>query len=617
MDWPVLLEIPFRLALMLAGLLGPGTMLLRALRLPWSLAAAFASSAAILYALVLLFAGTGVPFSLSTLAAGLAAVALGLRAVKARPAAAGLSSSFSCFIRLRAWLPLYLAFWAIVAWRLLAQPLSGPDVNFRWSWLAEQMLRFGTLDFYPPRSGADFSRYFWAESIPPEVAGLYAWAYACAGSTHALWTSPVVALQLLGLHEMIWRLGSRWGGDLVARRAVLLAAACPLLTWSVVIGQETGLTALALVGAAWCLHHLRVEHGRGWIVLAGVFAVVGAGTREYGPVLAGIIVAAAAAATPLPRSRLALLAAVALPLALAWPVRVFVLTGNPVYSLGLGGLVPVNVNFADWNDLFRAGNRFDVASAGTWLVLGRYTLLWAFPAVIGSFAIIVLLLQRLPEARPIAWLVVPVLVLWFISIFYTAGGLFYSLRVLSPALALLTVVAAYSIGLFVPTGGMAALVSLILVCLVGESLPKTLVLPENPYRVPWRAWAGAAGNLGAAVRAENQALLAKLKPLTGRNRVITDNAGLPRVLEGIGTEALPLWTPDVAWLFDSRLPAEEIARRWQRSGLHYVVLTKSKPTGEFIRTHARWRAPYFTVKMLSETDSHMILEVTASAANHP
>jgi len=615
MDWPVLLETPFRLALMLSGLVLPGSMLLRAVRLPWSLAAAFAASAAILYALVLLFACSSVSISLYTLAGGLALVTLGLRAIKARPPATELSSSFSCFTRMRGWLPLYLAFWTVVAWRLLAQPLSGPDVNFRWSWLAEQMLRFGTLDFYPPRSGADFVRYFWAESIPPGVASLYAWAYACAGSNQALWTTPVVVLQLLGLHEMIWRLGSRWGGELVARRAVLLAAACPLLTWSVVIGQETGLTALALVGAAWCVHHLRVDHGRGWIVLAATFAVVGAGAREYGPALAAVVVAAAA--TTLPRKRVALLAALAVPLALAWPLRVFLLTGNPVYSLGLGGLVPVNVNFSDWNDLFRAGNRFDVWSAGTWWALGRYALLWAFPAVLGAFALVALLIQRLPEARPMAWLVVPIAILWFASVFYTAGGLFYSLRVLSPALALLSVVAAYSLGLFVPGGSMTTLVSVVLAGLVVESLPKTLVLPENPYRVPWRQWTGAGGNLDAAVQAENQALLAKLRPLPGRARVITDNAGLPRVLEEIGTETVPLWTPDVAWLFDSHRPAKEIAERWQRTGLRYLVLTKSKPTEEFIRTHARWRAPYFKVKMLLDTDSHMVLEVTASSEEAP
>src|SRR5476651_81982 len=204
MDWSTLLLTVLRLALLLAGLIVPGSILLRVLRLPWSLAAAFVTSSAMLYAVVLLFACTGVPISLLTLAGALGVLALAGRLIPVRRTSTELTSSFSCFTRMGWWLPLYLAFWAIVGYRLVWQPLSGPDVYFRWSWLAEQMLQFGSLDFYPPRTGADFLRYYWAESIPPGVASLYAWAYGCGGSTNALWTSPVIALQLLSLHEVIW-----------------------------------------------------------------------------------------------------------------------------------------------------------------------------------------------------------------------------------------------------------------------------------------------------------------------------------------------------------------------------------------------------------------------------
>jgi len=38
--------------------------------------------------------------------------------------------------------------------------------------------------------------------------------------------------------------------------------------------------------------------------------------------------------------------------------------------------------------------------------------------------------------------------LWLVSVAYTAGGLFYSLRVLSPALTLLAVVGGYAFQLF-------------------------------------------------------------------------------------------------------------------------------------------------------------------------
>lgn len=146
------------------------------------------------------------------------------------------------FSGLGGWWPLYLLFWGIVLFRAVEQPLSGPDVDFRWSWLARQMLQTGTLDFYPPHRAADFAADFWPESIPPGIAGLYAWAYACAGEFTAMWTAPVVLLQFWALHELLWRLGHTIGG------ATIAGAACPLLNWSLFIGQETGLTTVALLG---------------------------------------------------------------------------------------------------------------------------------------------------------------------------------------------------------------------------------------------------------------------------------------------------------------------------------------------------------------------------------
>jgi hypothetical protein len=84
MHLPVFIEIPLRLGLLLTGLLLPGTMLLRALRLPWSLAAAFVASSAALYVVILILACTGGPISLATLAAALGLVSLAARLVPAR-----------------------------------------------------------------------------------------------------------------------------------------------------------------------------------------------------------------------------------------------------------------------------------------------------------------------------------------------------------------------------------------------------------------------------------------------------------------------------------------------------------------------------------------------------
>lgn len=609
MHLPVQVEIALRLALLLTGLLLPGSMLLRALRLPWSLAAAFAASAAALYVVVLSFAWTGAVISLVTLAAALGLVMLLAGLVPVRASSTQISSSFACLRQMGWWALLYGAFWLIVVYRLGFHPLDGPDVTFRWSWLAERMLQFGSLDFYPPRSGGDFVRYFWAESIPPGIAGLYAWAYACAGSKQALWTSPVVALQLLALHELIWRLANRWGGEIVARRAVLLAAACPLLTWSVIMGQETGLTALAVTGIVWSLHHLRDENGDRWAVLMGIFAIAATSTREYGAVFP-----VAALATTLwqraPRRQVWLVAGVALPVALAWPVRVWVLTGNPFYSLNVAGIFSTNSVFTAWNDTLRGPLSHALGAGENWLSLARYLVLWALPAVVGLVALVMLLAQRLREARIAAIFVALAGALWLVSVAYTAGGLFYSLRVLSPAFALLAVVAGYGLGFWVQhpaaTRYLAAGVALVLV----ESLPKTLVLPENPYRAKMSDWPLAAQQVPRQAQAWDRELLAKLQVLPERRRILSDGVGTPRLFAQIGTEAVPLWSPDVAWLFDEKLPPADVARRWRKSGLRYLVLGKAGPTASFMQTRARWRAPYFTLKTVAETETQVILEAT-------
>ena len=88
---------------------------------------------------------------------------------------------------------------------------------------------------------------------------------------------------------------------------------------------------------------------------------------------------------------------------------------------------------------------------------------------------------------------------------------------------------------------------------------------------------------------------------------------MPRVFAAIDTTVAPLWSPEVSWLFDDKLKPEAVAQRWQKSDLRYLVLGKSGPTSDFVRAHAQWRAPYFTLKPVAETTTHVILEATVAA----
>jgi hypothetical protein len=201
--------------------------------------------------------------------------------------------------------------------------------------------------------------------------------------------------------------------------------------------------------------------------------------------------------------------------------------------------------------------------------------------------------------------------LWVASLPYTAGGIFYSLRVLSPALALLTVFAAYGCALWVAPV-VAHLVTLGVALILAESLPKTLVLPQNPYHVPIGEWPQAGRRFTDSVRADEQALLDTFTKLPHPRRIVSDNASYQHAFAALGVAVLPLWSPDIAWLFDAKLPAEEIARRWRRTGLRYLVLGKSASGMDYVRARAQWRAPYFTVQTVAESGNDLILEVQAN-----
>ena len=91
--------------------------------------------------------------------------------------------------------------------------------------------------------------------------------------------------------------------------------------------------------------------------------------------------------------------------------------------------------------------------------------------------------------------------------------------------------------------------------------------------------------------------------------MLTDIGGLPRLLQSIDVETVPLWSPDMAWLFDARIKPEEIARRWQKTGLVYVVIGKESPTGNFMRNFAQLWSPYFTVVPIIDAYGLIIFQV--------
>lgn len=607
-----------KIVLLLAGLLLPGVALARAFRVSPSVATSFAGSAVSLYSTVLVLQFASVRISLGSLTVGLSAIALtALTIARLRKASAQPESLRPPLSRaehqtltsyMGAWTPVYLLFWAAVFWRAWHEPLAGPDIEFRWSFLAEQMLRIGSLDFYPPRSADDYVFYFWAESIPPGASALHAWAYACAGGAKAAWTVPAVVLQLWAIHELLWRTARSLGGIVAARLACLAAAACPMLTWSVLIGQETGLTALSLIGMAFALQRWSEARAAGWAALAGIFAVLGASAREYGLVFPALGVAALIALRADRRAWLGfvLLASVSL----AWPFQTWLLTSNPFYSLPLGGIFPVNERFLAWIEYDASFLGSVLHSTAGWRQIARYLLSYAPFAVLGWLVLMTATARGRGRAAGGLAATALVLGLWATSVPYTNGGVFYSLRVASPAFALGALAAGIGTARFIewrPRVGRA--VPAVFALLAVVLLPATLALPRNPWRTPPIEWPGFGEPIPPASETTDETVELVLRvmstsPADNANShavVLADSPGFQRRFLSTGVNVVPLWSPQADWLFERQLPPAEAARLWRESGVSHIIITKWKPNLDFFNGHSRWGRPPFQVELVGET----------------
>ena len=601
-----------RLALLLAGLLVPGAGLLRALRLPRSIGSCFAGSALVIYGCALALNSSGAHLSLATLAAAVAVVTLVALWIARRRGtttpldAGGEESFFSPFTRLGALTPVMLLYWAVIGFLLFREPLAGPDIQFRWAFLPEQWLRLGTLDFYPPIKAPDFLSYFWVESIPPGVASLHAWAFACGGSFAPAWTIPVTALQFLALHDLAWRTGSAAGGADAARPAAVLVAACPLLNWSCRLGQETGLTTLAALGLVVTLLRWRATGRPAWAAAVGLFAALGAMTREYGLVFPALAIAALAT-NDAPRATWRAFALAALPLALAWPLRCALRTGNPFYSLDVAGLLPINPVFLAWISDHRALFGSALAETSGWLYVLRWFALGAAPALVGWIALLVLVRHRRPAA--LASLAVLIFLgLWLVSVPYTVGGLFYLLRVASPAFALGAVIAGVVLTRHLPINIRTGLLGGLLLA----TLPFTLLLPQNPAHVALRDWpAPWRPTPPISLAGAEQIVPAILAEPNHGSLILTDSPGFQALLAPHRLHAIPFWSPQAAWLFDPQTAPADAARRWRESGLRLVVLSRFAPAVDFVNRRARWAAAPLRMRVVAETAGFVILSIEA------
>ncbi|MBL9200862.1 MAG: glycosyltransferase family 39 protein [Opitutaceae bacterium] len=591
-----------------AAFLAPGWLLGRALGAPTGPAGLFLGSVAILTNLILTLDALGLALTRTNVLLGLAVVCAGLGLAARRPAPDLALTGASPGLH-RAWLIAPAIALAGLAWKAIEHPLFGYDTIFRWDFLARQMWEQGTLQFYPAVTPGDFLIYGWPDGLAPAVACLYFWAYQGLGAVHAGATVPVVLLQVALLFWAVHDLAARLAGRAAGLAASALLATSSLVLWGSGMGQETGLTALALVGVLLFAERHRTEPGARWCAWAGIAAGVGALAREYGIVFVALGALALAGQRASGRGWLAYLGAFAV-VAAPWYLRNAARTGNPLWPHSFGGWLPDNRVHTDY---MRAVADFWGPGSSSWppfAGLGTAVLLSIVvvaSAVVGAW--------RLPARRtwPMLAAAVTVTLLWAWSLSSTSAGHLYALRVLTPGVAIGAVIGGAEVGRWTRP----AVVWLgALVCAVAavDAAARVWFLPAKPWSAWWTVPPGQwlqgrdAGN-----RWNHDPNWDTLVAAAGGRPVLVSDPFTHVALTKRGAKAIPLFSPDVAFLFD---PGQDLAsglNRLRGRGVRFALLSADN----VINASQLPRYPFFRSLLAIEPNVKIPTTLVYDLANFP
>jgi hypothetical protein len=428
------------------GLWLPGYALARALRATMAWAAAFPLSAILLAEIVIAYTVVGVPLTFGHVSA--AVVASSLLGVIVWFLRKSPSEKVETFPAGAMPSPVPKALLAVIAvqvglvlsgmlMRTALFPLSGFDTPFRWDGLARLMFEYNDLSYYPPVTADDYTKYVYADSMPPLTATIYWWLYAAWGQPLPSLTAAPVILQAVSCLALVFYCARMLFGSTAGLIALGTLASSTLFLTSVAMGQETGYTALSFAGQfAFAFAAVRNPKAS-LVVIAGLFAGLGTLSRDYCLLLSlcGFAILACRRET---RRYLPLFCLVVVVSGGPWYLRNWMRTGNPTYPVDIGLGFPVNPAHAGmmaWYRELRGVHNYSVSDwihvATTLLIGAPLALLLGVSgmAVAGNKAVVFAL----------SVIVMFFLLVW--SIPYTGGGFDYAVRILSPAWVALSIIA--------------------------------------------------------------------------------------------------------------------------------------------------------------------------------
>lgn len=453
---------------------------------------------------------------------------------------------------------------AMLLMRTSLWPLAGADNAVRWDYLATRILKYQTLSFYPPVADEDFQRYFYIDGIPPLLSFAYWWMYGSAGRHATGLTSIFVVAQYAAIAVFVYGMGRTMHSPRAGLFAVGALASSTLFTGAVALGQETGFTALALVAMMYFLARARefdAEKRWPWMILAGLAAALGALSREYGWAFV-ILGAVAVFWMRLGWRMAAIFCLTAILLASPWYIRTLVRSGNPLYNNRFG---PFWVNPVQAGILDLYVQRLGVSNwtLGNW-VENIWSVFQGAPLQFTAGLVGAVWLIRKWGFLLLAAIVVTVL--WIQSIGYTNGGIDYSRRVMTPVIAILSVLSGVVLARVAIKPAVHWVCTTLLLIVGVWGLVAAAFHPYNINLAQWAQFVFSVPPKEVTWRDE----LPQVVP--AGSSILTDNPYVAVALEGTSIQAIPVWSPKLRFLLDNSIPPKEARQRVQQLGIGYVIV---------------------------------------------
>lgn len=467
-------------------------------------------------------------------------------------------------------------------------PLISPDSVFRWNHLAIMIFKTGSLNFYPPATAVDFFKYPYPDGFPPLVSVVYYWIYASAGTVAPSLTAFIVCFQFVATSYYLYS-----ASLLILRNRISalfsvvgLMLSC-VFFFSLMLGQETGWTALAAAAMLFYSAKLAksgdsdIRHA----VLCAVSVAIGVSTREYGIIffpLAFFVLKSMKVGL----SRILIVMIVSGLISAPFYLRNILLFGNPLYPLSVAGFLPHNVVHKGIMDEY--ASVFGLFSNSDNLKTAIRLFLIGLPAQITAFFLSFFFIKR--KIRfPLVFTSSIFLAIWIYSTYYTCGGIFYSMRVLSPFIVVSSILfAAIATKLYHRLSKKNdSTAKLIATVMISGALLVAFTFDTSVPRNVFKTGLKSGLNQIFSRQAQPEKLIFKYAEALPNGSVVLNDSALysaENILNGNGSfRMLPLWSPELLFLFDDRQGFKRQIEILENLGITHIMLTNDSINNKYFQ----------------------------------